>query len=256
MQCMLLLNVRLAIPLSFVGLFGCSSAQPPTQSNTVEVPFQITTVYALEQKGNADLTARARYYDALQTLDVYGNAGTIALSPGDAAFADGQHLSVETRTQTLGALRVDYSHTITPGKPSYLFELRRPKETISATIPAPEAFSGTVTETSPGSVKIDWAPVSKNAKVSILLIAKNGCALFDKGAIANNMMDGGTYTWEASTFRSKTQDCDFEIQIERRTQTTAASKWKKGTTELPANIVNVELVRTELIPFRLTKSSI
>ncbi|MFO0669970.1 MAG: hypothetical protein U0235_10140 [Polyangiaceae bacterium] len=37
-----------------------------------------------------------------------------------------------------GAKRVDYSHKIGRGKPSYVFELRRPNDEVySATIPAP-----------------------------------------------------------------------------------------------------------------------
>lgn len=237
--------------LSACGSDGSGKAAPPTQSNTVEVPFQITTVYALEQKGDTDPIARARYYDVTQVLDIWGNAGTIALSPGDAAYADGKQLDIETRTETLGTLRVDYSQTIPKGKPSYLFELRRPKESISATIPAPDAFAVKATEYSPGVVRIDWAPVKKNAKISVLLAALNGCALFEKGALVNTVDDTGTYTWTAETYRSPSQDCEFEIQVERRFRTTAPATWKKGTTSLPTNGVNVEHLRTEVTPFTL-----
>lgn len=231
--------------LSACGSDGSGKTAPPTQSNTVAVPFQITTVYALEQKGDTDPIARARYYDVTQVLDVWGNAGTIALSPGDAAYADAKQLDIETRTAVLGTLRVDYSQTVPKGKPSYLFELRRPNETISATIPAPEAFVLNASESAPGLVRIEWAPVKKDAKVTVQLVTKNDCALLEKGALASTVDDTGAYTWSAESYRSSTKDCEFEIQVERRSRTTVSSRWKKGSTELPANAINVELLRTE-----------
>lgn len=248
--------VSTCVVASACGSDGSGKASPPTQSSTVEVPFQITTVYALEQKGDSDPTARARYYDAAQVFDVWGNAGTIALSPGDAAYADGKKLDIETRTEVLGTLRVDYSQVIPKGKPSYVFELRRPDEVISANIPAPEAFTLEVDEYAPGLVKIDWSPVQKDAKVSVLLVAKNGCALFDKGALANTVDDTGTYTWVAESFRSSTKDCDFEIQVERRFRSTAPARWKKGSTEIPTNGVHVEGLRIETVSLTLKRRTI
>ena len=235
------------------GSDGSGKTAPPTQSSTVEVPFQITTVYALEQKGDSDPIARARYYDVTQALDVWGNAGTIALSAGDAAYADGKKLDIETRTELLGTLRVDYSQTVPKDKPSYLFELRRPNETISATIPGNEALALKVVEFPRGVVTIDWGPPKKGAKVSVLLIAKNGCTLFGKEAIADNVDDPGTTTWSAESSRSSTKDCEFEIQVERRVRSAAHARWKKGATELPTTDVSFELVRTEVAPVTLSK---
>lgn len=235
------------------GSDGSGKAAPPTQSSTVEVPFQITTVYALEQKGDTDPTARARYYDAAQVLDIWGNAGTLALSPGDAAYADGKQLDVETRTETLGTLRVDYSQTIPKGKPNYLFELRRPKETISATIPAPEAFTVAAKEYAPGQIEITWAPTLKDARVSLVAVAKDACAVLEKGTIEHKITDDGRSLWSAESFRSPDRDCTFDIEVERRVRTAAPSLWKKGSTQLPANRVDVELVRTETVSVTLAK---
>lgn len=191
--------------LSFAFASGCGSdgsgnVAPPTQSSTVEVPFQITTVYALEQKGDADPIARARYYDAAQVLDIWGNAGTLALSPGDGAYADGKKLDIETRTEALGTLRVDYSQTIPKGKPSYAFELRRPQETISATIPAVEAFTLQTDEFAPGQFRIEWSPIQKGAKVSVVVVAKSACAVFEEGMIESNADDRGMTTGLRSPF--------------------------------------------------------
>ena len=73
--------------LSACGSDGSGKTAPPTQSNTVAVPFQITTVYALEQKGDTDPIARARYYDVTQVLDVWGNAGRRRSVAGPCAGA-------------------------------------------------------------------------------------------------------------------------------------------------------------------------
>lgn len=245
-----------ALSLSACGSDGQGKTAPPTQSDTVEVPFQITTVYALEQVGDTDPIARARFYDAAQVFDVWGNAGTIALSPGDAAFADGKQLDIETRTEVLGTLRIDYSQTIAKGKESVLFELRRPGESIEADVPAPEPFTVVAEDSGGGLVHIEWSPVQKDSKVTVLLVAKNGCALFDKGTLANTVDDRGSHTWSAESFRSTTKDCEFDIQVERRRHFSAPARWKRGSTTIPTNGVHVEQKRTESTSLTLARRTL
>lgn len=257
---MLLGPARAPLPwLACALLAACGDAAPPTQSDTVKVPFQITTVYALEQLEDGDYTARARYYDVLQTWDWAGNAGTIALSPGDAAFADGTRLDVETRTETLGTLRVDYSQTIPKGKRSYPFELRRPKETISASILPPTPFTLTVVDNWDGrrgtGVSIAWEPPVEGATVMILAKTETaGCALFEEGGLTlQPVQDVGKFDWAtAESFRQE-HDCPFEITVERRERGTRPATWRSGDLEAPTNGVNAEAVRTAARRFVLVK---
>lgn len=239
---------------------GCSSgkAPPPTQSNTIETPFQINTLYALEQTDDGEVTARARFYDVLQAFDWSGNAGTIALSPGDTAWADGKPLDVETRTEIAGALRVDYSQKIPKGKALSVFELRRPNETITASIPAPEPLTVTVTDHGITGVSIAWTPVVKDAKVLVLLkTTSQGCALFsESGLTPTSIPDAGAYEWRnADQFRSNdTRQCSYVVTVERRVQGTRSATWKKGTNpEVPTNGVHYETVRRGTKAFDLPK---
>lgn len=248
--------------IACAALLGCGDgsgkAPPPTQSDTVQVPLQITTVYALEQTDDGDYTARARYYDALQIFDWAGNAGTIALSPGDAAFAAGTRLDIETRTETLGTLRVDYSQTIPKGEQDYLFELRRPEETISATLVPPTPFTMTIVDNaSKGGtgVTIAWEPVARGAKVSILAKTETpGCALFEEGGLTVQPVDDtGKHEWvNAESFR-QAHDCPFDITVERRERTVRPATWKKGTLAIPTNGVHAESVRKSTVRLTLLR---
>lgn len=241
---------RTIVVLACVSGAGCGDPGEATPSSSVEVPFQITSVYALEQADDGDLVARARYYDALQTFDWTGNAGTIALAPGDAAFADGVHLATETRTETLGVLRVDYSQTIPKGKAAYVFELRRPSETISASIPAPTPLTLTIVDNAAKGgtgVTLSWEPKVAGAKVSITAKTESaGCALFDEGTLTLQPEDDtGAYQWpQAESFRSNdTRTCTFDVTVERRERTIQPARWRKGKLDVPTNGVHAEAVR-------------
>jgi hypothetical protein len=234
---------------------ACSSPAPPTESSTIVVPYQITTQYSLEQDGDNDLTARARYYDSLQFFDWFGNEGTIELSPGDHAYADGKPLDIETKSTLAGKLRVDYSQTIATGKDAYTFELRRPNdEAVRCQVPAPEPMEVSASDTVAFAV-LSWKPVLEGATVEVELATDQvGCGpAVLVGPIATNVADEGRYQFDPLPYRSADHECTYGVAVRRRHQGSTSSTWRRGSTELPGNSIYVATTRTDRTTLTLAK---
>ncbi len=242
----------LAISSLAVVVVACND-QPPTASSSVNNPFQLTTVYTLEDDGTGgDYVARARYYDALGLFDIWGNVGSVALSGGDLAFVDSTPLDTETRLDVGGAKRVDYSHKIGRGKPSYVFELRRPNDEVySATIPAPSQPLVVETKSDPvGTITAKWTPVP-DANL-IARATSDVCSTSVETPDGNRERDMG-----ASTVRVRYtagQQCTVELTIERRTKVSVAARWlKKGKEQLPSPGVWAETLAVSSTKVVMTK---
>lgn len=230
------------------GWAGGCSPKDPTPSESVEVPYRLTTYYALEQTEDDDYTARARFYDALQFFDWAGNAGTLALTGGDAAYADGIHLAKETRTSHGTGQRVDYSAFIPAGKGEYLFEFRRGNgDVIEAKIPAPENFDITQVTDNGYRAEIKWEPAVKDAKVTLTIDTEDTGCLLVAGDLARNIDDRGTYDWLSLQQHSRLNDCNYVITIERRVRTNRPANWIRQGQKIPANGVYVEHIRTRRV---------
>lgn len=237
--------------MTFVCWWAACAPKDPTPSSDIGVPYQLTTYYALERTDDGPYTARARYYDALQAFDWSGNAGTIDLSPGDQAFADGVALSTRTRTNTLGALRIDYAQSIPVGKPTYLFELRRPKETIEHTVPAPDPMTITsVSERDGITGVLDWSPAVKDAKVTISMTTSDAGCLLVAGDLGSNLRDTGHFEWSTVSYHVPDHDCTFVLTIARTLQKSAVpGRWKRDGQTIPANGAYVEHIARRSVSF-------
>jgi hypothetical protein len=243
--------------IALLVLAGCEPA-PPTPSDQIVVPYQFNLEFSLEHEPDADYTARARLYDIAQAYDVLGNAGTIELTGGDAVFADGTELDIETRTTFLGTLRVDYSQTVPFGKGAYPFELRRPDdEQIAAEIPIPDPFDvvglGDVAWDEPGR-DLTWTPVIPGATIDIAIRALDeGCLTVlggeEWGHVILNLQDTGAYRLETDVYHSTERDCPFELRMTRRYVHGVPGTWHVEGTDLPANDVWAIGLRTVYSPF-------
>ncbi len=224
-------SLRLTLLLCSALVFTACDNRPATESSTVENPYQLTTVYALEQLDDGpDYVARARYYNAAEILDIWGNVGTIALSPGDAAYVDDVRLDIETRTNTLGTLRVDYSQKVPKKKPSYRFELRRPDgDVYAATIPAPPPPLDVKLDTASSTeVTASWSALP-DAQITAQM-KSDTCAVqmrAEPPVDGKRDVDTGRRTFSVSLSANQAS-CRVEITIERRAKTSVTGSWTKN----------------------------
>ena len=174
------MNIAPMIALCLTLMCGCQGTpDPPTPSDAIVVPYQITMEYKIEADDQGNVVALARYYDALQVLDWAGNAGTLELTGGDAAFVNGVELSDVTHHVLGSTLRVEYSQMIEPAD-EYLFELRRPnnKGTFKTRLPSPTPLTMTFSESGNSLGQINWEPKVGDSTVNILLSTEQrGCLL-------------------------------------------------------------------------------
>ena len=215
-----------------------------TPSDQIEYAWQFNIEYAIEQEAGLDHTARARLYDIAQAYDFAGDAGTIELSEGDAIFADGIELDIETHTMWLDILRVDYSQSIPPGADSYPFEFRRPDdELIATTIPIPEPFEvddiGDLPHDLTSEHALTWSPIIEGATVDITILPlTDGClTLIDgqPGAVATRIEDVGSFDLDHDLYHALDHDCTYELSFVRRHVHTEPASWYRDGAELPAN---------------------
>jgi len=248
--------------LGFIaGIFGvltACEADPPTQSDTLVVPWQFNIEFSIEEEADQDYTARARLYDIAQSYDITGNAGTIQLSEGDAVFADGIELDIETQTEILGTLRVDYSQSLPKTQDSYLFELRRPdNERIEGTIPIPERFDvAEIGDIDHRDLPVDltWEPVIEGATVdiSILPVTDDCLTVIGGGAggVVQGLSDVGSYAFGDLNYHATDHDCTYELIFTRRAVSPVPGRWFKNDGELPANdlwAIGVHTVRERFV---------
>src|SRR5690242_20477779 len=211
---------RVLAPAAMLG--GCEVA-PPTPSDQIEVAWQFNLEFSLEQEAEDAYTARARLYDIAQAYDVFGNAGTIELTGGDAVFADDIALDLETRTTVLSTLRVDYSQAVPAGKPEYEFELRRPDdEQIAAMIPIPDAFDVTPigdVAFQDSAIDLTWTPVIEGSTIDIgIQPLDDDCLIVvgsDVGDVAKQLDDTGTYRLDTDIYHSLDHDCAYDLVFTR-----------------------------------------
>ena len=242
----------------WAGLTACDTP-PPTQSDTIVVPWQFNIEFSIEEDDDLeDYTARARLYDIAQAYDVAGNAGTIQLSEGDAVFADGIELDIETQTEILGALRVDYSQRLPKTADSYLFELRRPDdERIEGTIPVPEPFEvaeiGEI-DAMDLPVELTWEPVIEDATIdiSILPVTDDCLTVIGGGAghVVQALPDEGSYAFGDNAYHAVDHDCTYELIFTRRAVSTVPGRCYKDGGELPANdlwAIGLQTVRRSFV---------
>jgi hypothetical protein len=243
-----------------VAVLGACEPPPPTPSDAIVVPYQFNLEFALEQDQALEgtYTARARLYDIAQAYDVLGNAGTIELTGGDAVYADGIELDIETRTVIGPTLRVDYSQDLAAGQDAYVFELRRPDdERIEATIPTPHPFD--VAE--PGEIAwedpwadLTWGPVVPGATVDLhIRPLDDGCLTViggDVGDVALGLDDTGAYRMDTNVYHSPDHDCTYELILARRFVEAVPGTWHRSGNELPANdvwAIGLHTVRTTFV---------
>ena len=202
---------------------------PPVKSQTVLVPFQLTSVYKLEQDGDGDFTATASFYDATRTWDLFGAGGGVELTGGDAVYCDGLPLDTKTTTQVGGLVGVEYSRTIPKGKTAYRFELRRPEydETLYVDVAVPEPFqivTGPFAVTlASGSMNLAWQPITtQGATMTIIAVHKTGtcgyAVITDETVIRDALPDTGSVSLTPTDFATPQNNaaCVDDIRVERR----------------------------------------
>ncbi len=243
-------------PLAVAILGGCEPP-PPTPSDQIVVPYQFNLEFSLEAEPGLDHIARARLYDIAQAYDVLGNAGTIELTGGDAVYADDIALDIETRTTTLGMLRVDYSQGVPAGEADYRFELRRPDdERIEADIPAPDPLEvapvGDVRWDEPWA-ELTWTPVVEGANLDIgIRPVTDDCLIVvgdEVGDVVNGLDDIGSYRFDTDVYHSLDHDCTYELVFTRRFVGSAPGTWHVDGQDLPANNVWAIGIHTVKLPF-------
>jgi hypothetical protein len=216
------------------------------KSQALVVPFQLISVYKLEQDGDGDYVAKASFYDETRAWDLFGAGGGVQLTGGDAVYCDGLPLDTQTTSQVGGLVGLEYSRTIPKGKLAYRFELRRPEydETIYVDVAVPEPFQFVtgpfaVTPAS-GSMVLAWQPITaRGATMTIIAVHKTGTCGYavytTQTVIRSDMPDTGSISFTPTDFATPQNNapCVDDIRVERRLAQQSGGHITVGGVELP-----------------------